>query len=102
MDIKNLTNSVLAGRSNESVKAPSKDIESGTNSTSSKNSVDKVTLTDVLSQVRELETKSQDVNVDNSARIASIKAAIQEGSYQVDSQRIAEKLIQTEALFAKA
>ena len=102
MDIKNLTNSVLPGRSNDSVKAPSKDIESGTSSASSNNSTDKVTLTNVLSQVRELETKSLDVNVDNSSRIAAIKAAIDEGSYQVDPQRIADKLIQTEALFAKA
>ena len=102
MDIKNLTNSVIAGRSNDSAKVPSKDIESGTNSTSSNNSADKVTLTNVLSQVRELETKSLDINVDNSSRIAAIKAAIEEGSYQVDPQRIADKLIQTEALFAKA
>ena len=102
MDIKNYTNSVLPGRSNDSVKTLSKDVEGGTKPTASNKPVDKVTLTDVLSQVRELETKSQDVNVDNSARIAEIKAAIQEGSYQVDSQRIAEKLIQTEALFAKA
>lgn len=100
MDIKNLTNSVLPSRSNDQVKAPTKELNEHTNTAN--NSVDKVTLTDFLSQTRELEAKSQDVQVDNSARIAAIKSAINDGTYQIDSQKIAEKLMQTEVLFAKA
>ncbi|WP_029407144.1 flagellar biosynthesis anti-sigma factor FlgM [Thiomicrorhabdus sp. Milos-T2] len=101
MDIKNLTTGVLPSRSNDQPKAPAKEIDERVN-TATPNSTDKVTLTDFLSQARELETKSQDVNVDNSEKIAALKAAINDGSYQVDSQKVAEKLIQTEALFAKA
>lgn len=101
MDIKNLTTGVLPSRSNDQVKAPTKEIDGRVN-TANSSSTDKVTLTDALSQARELEAKSQDVKVDNSAKIASLKAAINDGSYEVDSQKVAEKLIQTEALFAKA
>ena len=61
MDIKNYTNSVLPGRSNDSVKALSKDVDGGTKPTAPNKHVDKVILTDVLSQARELETKSRDV-----------------------------------------
>ncbi|BCN92958.1 hypothetical protein THMIRHAM_07430 [Thiomicrorhabdus immobilis] len=100
MDIKNLTNSVMTSRANDQLKTPTKELDG--RASTAKNSVDRVTLTDVLSQTRELEAKSQDVQIDNSARIAAIKAAISDGTYQIDSQKIAEKLIQTEALFAKA
>jgi len=99
MDIKNLTTGAPATRANDAVKVPTRDVDSGKQASSPTS--DRVTLTDALSQVRELESISQDVNIDNSARIASLKAAIQDGSYQVDAQRIADKLIQTEALFAK-
>lgn len=101
MDIKNLTNNVSAGRNSDAVKPQEKSADNSSSSTSSATVSDRVTLTDVLSQVRELESKSQEVKIDNAERIAAIKAAINDGSYQVDAQRIAEKLIQTEALFAK-
>lgn len=102
MDIKNLTTNVAANRANDAVKPQLKGMEEGNKQTSSTANTDKVTLTDVLSQVMDLETQSKDVNIDNSAKVSAIKAAVQDGSYQVDTQKIAEKLIQTEALFAKA
>jgi len=103
MDIKNLTANVAANRANESVKPNLKGMEeSNMQSSGTAASTDKVTLTDVLSQVMDLETQSKSVDVDNSAKVSAIKAAIQDGSYQVDTQTIAEKLIQTEALFSKA
>ncbi|MDX1353486.1 MAG: flagellar biosynthesis anti-sigma factor FlgM [Thiomicrorhabdus sp.] len=101
MDIKNLTTNVAASRNNDSVKQPIKELDQ--NSTQSTGMpTDKVTLTGVLSQVMDLEIQSKNVNIDNSDRVAALKAAVQDGSYQVNTQKIAEKLIQTEALFAKA
>ncbi|HIE40555.1 MAG TPA: flagellar biosynthesis anti-sigma factor FlgM, partial [Thiomicrorhabdus sp.] len=36
------------------------------------------------------------------SRIAELKLAVQEGSYQVDAEKVANKLLQTEALFARS
>lgn len=100
MDIKNLANNIGANRSSEVVKNGVKDSNPTTEQTTN-SETDRVTLTDVLSQVRELEQRSKEVSVDNAERIATIKAAIQEGSYQPNAESIAKKLIQTEALFSK-
>lgn len=101
MDIKNLTNSLNTGRSNEVNKPQEKATSTDSATSTSTNSTDRVTLTDVLSQVRDLEAKSQAVQVDNTARIAELKAAITDGSYEVDSKSIASKLMQTELLLQK-
>ena len=101
MDIKNLNNSAVTNRANDTVKAPSKDVaEKSSEQTSSKN-LDKVTLTQAFSQVNTLEQKARNVNIDNSARIAELKAAIEDGSYKVDAERVADKFIQAEALFSR-
>jgi negative regulator of flagellin synthesis FlgM len=99
MDIKNLNNNVVGNRSSEPVKPQGKEAAAGASSAAV--DTDRVTLTDVLSQVQRLESKTQDVEISNAERIAAIKAEIQNGTYKVDAERIAEKLIQTEALFAK-
>jgi len=103
MDIKNLTTNIGANRANESVKPNlAGTAESNKQASTVASNTDKVTLTNGLSQVMDLETQAKSVDIDNSAKVSAIKAAIQDGSYQVDTQKIAEKLIQTEALFSKA
>ena len=101
MDIKNLTSGVNAGRSNEVNKPQDRgvgqEIKAGVQAELS----DRVTLTEGLAKVQDLEIKSQSVKVDNSARIAELKAAIADGSYQVDAKRVADQLLKTEALFTK-
>lgn len=101
MDIKNLNSSLLQTRSNEPVKTPDQETTKNSSAPASQANTDKVTLTQVFSQVSNLEQKAQSVDIDNSARIAELKSAIQDGSYQVDAERVADKLMQTEALFAR-
>ncbi|GKT11099.1 MAG: negative regulator of flagellin synthesis FlgM [Thiomicrorhabdus sp.] len=101
MDIKNLNNSAITNRSNDSVKAPSKDVSEKTSEQTSSNNLDKVTLTQAVSQVSSLEQKAHSVDIDNAARITELKSAIESGSYKVDAERVADKLIQTEALFSR-
>lgn len=101
MDIKNLTTSINASRNNDIntlADKPSNEKVMGSQTTDTS---DRVTLTDNSSQVRELEVKAQSMPVDNSARIAELKSAIANGSYQVDAQKVADKLMQSEALLAK-
>lgn len=101
MDIKNLNPGVVQSRSTESVKNPGKESTENSSASASQTNTDKVTLTQAFAQVSSLEQKAQSVDIDNSARIAELKSAIQDGSYQVDAERIADKLMQTEALFSR-
>lgn len=92
---------MVQSRSPDSVKAPNKDASENSSTAASQSSSDKVTLTQVFSQVSNLEQKARSVDIDNSVRIAELKSAIQDGSYQVDAERVADKLMQAEALFAR-
>lgn len=101
MDIKNVNNNMALNRSNDAVKPSNKEgAESGAKNNAVVNT-DKVTLTQATTQMSHLEKIARDVSTDNSARIAEIKVAIQDGSYQVNAERVADKLMQTEALFAR-
>lgn len=101
MDIKNFNSGVLQTRSTESVNSPGKESTENSSAPASQVNTDKVTLTQVFVQVSNLEQKALSVDIDNSARIAELKSAIQDGSYKVDAERVADKLMQTEALFAR-
>lgn len=103
MDIKQVNNSVFNGRTNDTALKNGKDVNSD-GASSSKNidgSADRVTLTQNFSQITELEQKAKSAPADNAERIAAIKAAIADGSYQVNSQRVAEKLLQSEQFLSQ-
>ncbi|MDR9499342.1 MAG: flagellar biosynthesis anti-sigma factor FlgM [Hydrogenovibrio sp.] len=100
MDIKSLNQNVL---SNSRLDNQSNAARQSTNSAQNESSTtasDKVTLTGVSTQVKELEGKTQSSEVDNSERIAQLKAAIQEGRYQVDADQVASKLMETEYMLS--
>ena len=103
MDIKQLNSSLYSGRSNENNTKSTKDasVEASNAQVGNNGSTDKVTLTQNLSQIAELEQKAQGVSSDNSERIAALKAAINQGEYKVDSQKVAEKFLQSEQLLAQ-
>ncbi|MTI63406.1 flagellar biosynthesis anti-sigma factor FlgM [Methylophaga sp.] len=72
--------------------AENKDL-SGSSISPAQNPVDKVSLSDTLSQ---LEQSLADVPVVDTAKVESIKQAIEDGSYQIDSQELARKMIDFE------
>ena len=100
MDIKNLNTNVASGRAPEQVRGQERSGKQDTNSVVENTPTDKVTLTGTLTQVRDLEQKTANVNIDNSERIANLKAAIADGSYQVNAQNIADKFMQSESLLS--
>jgi negative regulator of flagellin synthesis FlgM len=55
-----------------------------------------VKITDQARQLASLENTVQSLPVVNESRVASIKQAIDEGRYQVNPERIADKLLRTE------
>jgi negative regulator of flagellin synthesis FlgM len=101
MDIKNINNNLVSNtRLNENNKAAEKTATVGQEST--KAPTDKVTLTSLSSQIREIEKRAQTANSSNEARIAELKKSINDGSYKVNAESVADKLIKTELLFARA
>jgi negative regulator of flagellin synthesis FlgM len=102
MDIKNLQNNLANARANEALKAQEKlGAKSEGSSESAKPQSDRVTLTSMSSQILELERRASAATIDNQARIAELKQAIADGSYKVDAEKIADKLMKTELLFSK-
>ncbi len=57
---------------------------------------DKVSLTETTVRLRALHGSLANAPVVDEAKVASIKAAIANGSYHIDPNRIADKLIQFE------
>ena len=96
MDIKSLNHNVLGNNRLDNQSNTQRQNSAGANSSVADTATDKVTLTGVSTQVKELEAKTQSSEVDNSERIAQLKAAIQDGSYQVDADQVASKLMETE------
>lgn len=59
-----------------------------------------VSLTDTASKLRQLEAKIASQPVVDSQRVESIKKAIADGTFRVDSARTAEKMVAFESLLA--
>lgn len=58
--------------------------------------MDTVSLTDTAARLRELENSLAKLPVVDSQRVESIQQAIANGSYEVDSGRVAEKMLRFE------
>jgi negative regulator of flagellin synthesis FlgM len=57
---------------------------------------DHVTLTDSARSLQKIEEAVAQAPVVNAAKVATVKLAVQSGSYQVDAGRVADKLLQFE------
>ncbi|MDX1795848.1 MAG: flagellar biosynthesis anti-sigma factor FlgM [Hydrogenovibrio sp.] len=100
MDIKSLTANGLNNRVTDSSNNANRS-QAGSNASASAKSADKVTLSSVI-DVNDLEQKAKTGGVDNSARIEALKQQIKDGTYQVDADKVASKLIETETLLSGA
>ncbi|MFT4561034.1 MAG: negative regulator of flagellin synthesis FlgM [Gammaproteobacteria bacterium] len=62
---------------------------------------DVVTLTDLASRLQSLVQSVADIPISDQEKIATFRQALADGSYQVDSQAVAEKLSTIESLLAE-
>lgn len=96
MDIKRLATSGLNSRMTEP-SSGNADKTTANNAKSTSKSADTVTLTS-LKDINALEQKAKSFSVDNSTRIAELKQKVQDGTYHVNPDQVATKLIETEVL----
>jgi len=68
------------------------------NSSGRPSTADTVSLTETSAQLRSIESSLASLPVVDTQRVESIKQAIADGSYQVDAQAVADKLIDFEAI----
>ncbi len=60
-------------------------------------SVDTISLTDTAARLRELENTLSSLPVVDAQRLEAIQKAVENGSYEVDAKRVAEKMLAFEA-----
>ena len=82
----------IAGTGNEPADNPAAEKKSS----ESASGHDQLSLTDTARQLQALQDQVKDMPTVDSQRVDAIKAAIADGSYQVDANRIAEKMISME------
>ncbi len=58
---------------------------------------DQVTLTNSARSLQKIEEAVAKAPVVNSAKVASVKQAVQSGTYQIDAGRVADKILQFES-----
>jgi negative regulator of flagellin synthesis FlgM len=72
------------------------DAAAGTVSTAAAQSSDHVTLTDSARSLQKIEEAIAKAPVVDTAKVAAIKQAVSSGTYQIDTGRVADKLLQFE------
>jgi negative regulator of flagellin synthesis FlgM len=83
--------------SNSSAVATDKQGETTQANSPAAQSADQVTLTSSARSMQKIEEVIAQTPVVNSSKVAAVKQAINSGTYQVDSGRVADKLLQFES-----
>ena len=83
--------------SNSNVVADKSQGEAATAAASAPPTSDHVTLTDSARSMQKIEEAVAKAPVVNASKVASIKQAVQNGTYQVNAGRVADKLLQFES-----
>ena len=97
-NIKSLGQSELATSRNATARDNQKTVNAeGTSALANRS--DTVSLTNAAAQIQSLQQVIADVPVVDSERVASLKAAIADGSYSVNADELAQNLLSSESLF---
>ena len=96
--INDLTTNVTAGR--PSAVVPTRDVVTGGSNAAPAPAPGEVHITDTASQLASLEQSLRDAPAVDSARVAQLQSAIEQGRYTVDADNVASQLMQMERALA--
>ena len=96
--INDLTTNVTAGR--PSAVVPTRDAVTGGGNAAPAPTPGEVHITDTASQLASLEQSLRDAPAVDSARVAQLQSAIEQGRYTVDADNVASQLMQMERALA--
>ncbi|HEV2286316.1 MAG TPA: flagellar biosynthesis anti-sigma factor FlgM [Steroidobacteraceae bacterium] len=96
--INDLTTNVAAGR--PSAVTPVRDTVTGGGNAAPAPATGEVHITDTAAQLASLEQSLRDSPAVDSAKVAQLSSAIEQGTYQVNSEHVATQLMQMERALA--
>jgi negative regulator of flagellin synthesis FlgM len=96
--INDLTTSVTPGRASAVV--PARDVVTGGGNAAPAPATGEVHITDTASQLASLEQSLRDAPAVDSARVAQLQSAIEQGRYTVDPEHVAAQLMAMERALA--
>ena len=101
-DIKNINSNRAQLNTNQNSSIKSNNEASQENASESNASAgDRVTLTNTASRLKDIEHQLSNTSSVDSARVAEVQSAISNGDYNVDADRIADKMLAFEDFIAK-
>jgi len=101
-DITNINSNRAQLNSNQSSSVKSRNEAKQENNTESTSSIgDRVTLTDTASRLKDIEQQLNNTSSVDNARVAEVQSAISSGDYNVDADRIADKMLSFENFMNK-
>ena len=92
--INDLTTNVTPGRASAVV--PTRDVVSGGSNAAPAPATGEVHITDTASQLASIEQSLRDAPAVDSAKVAQLQSAIEQGRYTVNSEHVATQLMQME------
>lgn len=96
-DITNINSNRAQLSSNQSSSIKSRNEAKQENQNESASTMgDRVTLTDTASRLKNIEQQLNNASAVDNARVAEVQAAISNGEYTVDADRIADKMLSFE------
>jgi len=96
----NSNRSQLSSNQSSSIKNRN-EAKQGNNSESSAAAGDRVTLTNTASRLKDIEQQLSSTSSVDSERVAQVQSAISNGEYNVDADRIADKMLAFEDFMNK-
>jgi len=103
-DITNINSNRAQLNSNQSSSVKSKNEakqSSGDESSAAASAADRVTLTNTASRLQDIEQKLSNASSIDNARVAEVQSAISNGEYNVDANKIADKMLAFEDFMVK-